>query len=152
VVNVAAVNVLAGLGTASWTVSRGVEYETVLEGVRQSIGFYSQLIAAEELSDQPDADKIELWRAEQLAWTKRGQEVTPLDTRAIASIHADADDLLSLGDDEDDDAAVSSDADSSDADSGDADSGDADSAAADSNGGTDGGTDDEMDDEAQGRP
>ncbi|MFD7158343.1 hypothetical protein ACFV9C_27350 [Kribbella sp. NPDC059898] len=102
-VNVAAVNVLAGLGKASWTSPRGVGYETMLEGVRQSIGFYAQLIATEELSDEPDTDTIELWRAEQLAWAKRAQELTPLDSRSIESIALDADNLLAVGDEDDDD-------------------------------------------------
>ncbi|MEV5964786.1 hypothetical protein AB0L70_23645 [Kribbella sp. NPDC051952] len=131
-VNVAAVNVLAGLGTTTWTVPRAVAYETVLEGVRQAIGFYSQLIAAEELSDAPDTDTIEIWRAEQLAWTKRGQELTPLDSRAIDSIHQDADNLLAVGDDDEDDDDEDSDDEDPD--------------------GEDDEADDETNDEAQGRP
>jgi hypothetical protein len=103
VVNDDAVNVLARLGKATWTLPRAVGYETVLEGVRQSIGFYSQFIAAEELSDEPDTDTIELWRAEQLAWATRGQELNPLDTRATESLRHDADNLLAADDEDDDD-------------------------------------------------
>lgn len=124
-VNAAAINVLAGLGKATWTSPRGVGYETMLEGVRQSIGFYSQLIATEELSDEPDTDTIELWRAEQLAWAKRAQELTPLDSRSIESIALDADNLLAEGDDDDDEDDEEDEEDEDD---------------------------DETDDEAQGRP
>jgi len=102
VVNVA-VNVLAELGKATWTTPRAVGYETVLEGVRQSIGFYSQFIATEDQSDEPDTDTIELWRAEQLAWAKRAQDLTPLDTSATESIRHDADNLLAASDEDDDD-------------------------------------------------
>ncbi len=105
-VNVA-VNVLAELGKATWPTTRAVGYETALEGVRQSIGFYSQSIATEEQSDEPDTETIELRRAEQLAWAKRAQDLTPLDTSATESIGRDADKLLAESEDDegsDDDA------------------------------------------------
>jgi hypothetical protein len=133
VVNVAPVNVLAELGTATWTAPRAVGYETVLEGVRQSIGIYTQWIATEEQSDEPNTDTIALWRVDQLSWATRGQELTPLDTRATESLRADADDLLAEDDDEDED-------DDADEDSDDDGNGDGD------------GDGDGTDDEAQGRP
>jgi hypothetical protein len=129
VVNVAPVNVLAELGTATWTAPRAVGYETVLEGVRQSIGIYTQWIATEEQSDEPNTDTIALWRVDQLSWATRGQELTPLDTRATESLRADADDLLAEDDDEDEDDDADEDSDD------------------DGNGDGDG-----TDDEAQGRP
>ena len=97
------VNVLAELGTATWTVPQAIAYETAQEGVRQAIGYYAQLIGAEESAAEPDADAIAGWRADQQAWAARGQELTPSDTRAIKRIRADADDLLSVPDDDDDD-------------------------------------------------
>jgi hypothetical protein len=111
VVNVAPVNVLAELGTATWTAPRAVGYETVLEGVRQSIGIYTQWIATEEQSDEPNTDTIALWRVDQLSWATRGQELTPLDTRATESLRADADDLLAEDDDEDEDDDADEDSD-----------------------------------------
>lgn len=99
-VNVAAVNVLAELGTATWTGPQAIAYETAQEGLRQAIGYYTQLI---ETAAEPDADAIAGWRAEQQAWIARGQELTPLDTRAIKRIRLDADNLLSVEDDDDDD-------------------------------------------------
>lgn len=99
----AGINVLAGLGTANWSGSQAIAYETGLEAVRQAIGYYADLIAKEEAATEPDAAAIEVWRAEQRAWAARGQELTPLDTRAIKRIRADADDLLSIEDDDDDD-------------------------------------------------
>ena len=102
-VNVAAVNVLAELGTATWTGPQAIAYETAQEGVRQAIGYYAQLIGAEESAAEPDADVIAGLRADQQVWAARGQELTPSDTRAIKRIRADADDLLSVPDDDDDD-------------------------------------------------
>jgi hypothetical protein len=81
-------------------------YEVAQEGVRQAIGYYADLIAGEESNAEPDLAAIAGWRAEQQAWAARGQELTPLDTRAIKRIRANADDLLSVEDedeDEDDD-------------------------------------------------
>ena len=101
-VNVA-VNVLAGLGTATWTAPQVMAFETAQEGVRQAIGYYAQLIGAEESAAEPDAAAIANWRADQQAWAARGQELTPSDTRAIKRIRADADELLSVPDDDDDD-------------------------------------------------
>ncbi|WP_202868078.1 hypothetical protein [Kribbella sindirgiensis] len=112
-VNVA-VNVLAELGQATWTTPRAIGYETVLEGVRQSIGFYSQSIATEEQSDEPDTGAIELGRSEQLSWATRAQELIPLDTRATESLLEDAEKLLE--DDDDDDEDESDDEDSDDED------------------------------------
>lgn len=102
-VNVAAVNVLAELGQATWTTPRAIGYETVLEGVRQSIGLYSQFIATEEQSDEPDTGAIERWRSEQLSWATRAQELTPLDTRATESLLEDAEKLLEDDDDDEGD-------------------------------------------------
>ncbi|WP_371405052.1 hypothetical protein OHA10_05230 [Kribbella sp. NBC_00662] len=142
-VNAAAVNVLAGLGKAGWTVPQAVAYEIAQEGIRQAIGYYSELIAAEEATGEPDAAAIAGWRAEQQAWAARGQQLTPVDTRAIKRVRADADDLLSVEvDDEDDD----SDEDDSDEDDSDEDD-DEDSDLEDSDD-SDDDEDDEMDDEA----
>ncbi|WP_328526229.1 hypothetical protein [Kribbella sp. NBC_00359] len=124
-VNVA-FNVLAELGTATWTGPQAIAYETAQEGVRQAIGYYTRLI---ETATEPDADAVAGWRAEQQAWAARGQELTPLDTRAIKRIRLDADTLLSVeehDDDEDetDDAGERDDEDDFDAVAGDEDAGD----------------------------
>jgi hypothetical protein len=103
-------NVLAELGTATWTVPQAIAYEIAQEGVRQAIGYYAQLIGQAEAAVEPDAAAIADWREKQRAWAARGQELTPLDTRAIKRIRADADDLLSVEDrDEDDDDEVETD-------------------------------------------
>lgn len=101
-VNVPAPEVLPELGTAGWTRTQGVAYEVAQEAVRQAIGYYAHLIAAEEAADEPDVAAIAEWREGQRAWAARGQESTPLDTRAIKRLRSDADDLLSVDDDEDD--------------------------------------------------
>ena len=110
------VNVLAELGTATWTVPQAIAYETAQEGVRQAIGYYAQLIGAEESAAEPDADAIAGLRADQQAWAARGQELTPSDTRAIKRIRADADDLLSVPDDDDEDDEDESESDDEDED------------------------------------
>ncbi|TDO49230.1 hypothetical protein EV643_106199 [Kribbella sp. VKM Ac-2527] len=101
-VNVPAVNVLPELGTAGWTSDQAVMYEIAQEGVRQAIGYYAQLIGAEEAAAEPDADAIAGWRAEQEAWAARGQELTPMDSPAVKRTRADAYELLSEDEDEDD--------------------------------------------------
>jgi len=103
VVNVAAMNVLAELGTPTWTGPQAIAYETAQEGVRQAIGYFTQLIATAEAAAEPDAAAIAGWRAEQQAWVARGRELTPMDTRAVKRIRRDADDLLSVDDDDDED-------------------------------------------------
>jgi hypothetical protein len=103
VVNVAAINVLAELGTATWTGPQAIAYETAQEGVRQAIGYYAQLIGAAEAAAEPDAAAIAGWREKQQVWAVRGRELTPLDTRAIKRIRADADELLSVEVDDEDD-------------------------------------------------
>jgi hypothetical protein len=105
VVNVVAINVLAELGTATWTGPQAIAYETAQEGVRQAIGYYTQLI-----EKAVDADSVAGWRAEQQAWVARGQELTPLDTRAIKRIRLDVDKLLSVNEEDDEDAAGAGDA------------------------------------------
>jgi len=114
VVNVPAVNVLRELGTAGWTPDQAVVYEIAQEGVRQAIGYYAQLIAAEEAAAEPDADAIAGWRAEQQAWAARGQELTPLDDRAVKRVRAEAYELLSVEEDDDEDDDDAGDADESD--------------------------------------
>jgi hypothetical protein len=103
VVNVAAINVLAELGTATWQSRRAFGYDTALEGVSQVIGYYADLIAQEESAADPDLAAIEAWRKEQRAWAARGQEITPLDVKAIESVYDDAEELLSEDDDTEDD-------------------------------------------------
>jgi hypothetical protein len=149
VVNAAAVNVLAGLGRATWTVPQAIAYEVAHDGIRQAIGYYSELIATEEATDEPDAAAIAGWRAEQQAWAARGQQLSPVDTRAIKRVRADADDLLSVEvDDEDDEDESDEDKLDDDEDSDDEDSDDEDSDDEDS----DDEEDDDMDDEALERP
>jgi hypothetical protein len=97
-----AVNVLPELGTAGWSPAQAMSYEIAQEGVRQAIGYYAQLIAAEEVAAEPDAGAIAGWQAEQRTWAARGQELTPVDTRAIKRVRADADGLLSVEDDDED--------------------------------------------------
>lgn len=101
-VNVAAVNVLPALGTAGWTSDQAVMYEIAQEGVRQAIGYYAQLIGAEEAAAEPDAEAIAGWRAEQQVWAARGQELTPVDAAAVKRTRAEAYELLSEDEDEDD--------------------------------------------------
>ncbi|MER7248285.1 hypothetical protein [Kribbella sp. NPDC000426] len=105
-VNVAAVNVLTELGTARWSAPEAMAYEIAQEGVRQAIGFYARPITAEETAADPDVAVAR--RTEQQAWAARGQELTPLDTRAIKRIRKEADDLLII-DDEDEDEEVDDD-------------------------------------------
>jgi hypothetical protein len=157
VVNAAAVNVLAGLGKAGWTVPQAVAYEIAQEGIRQAIGYYSELIAAEEATGEPDAAAIAGWRAEQQAWAARGQQLTPVDTRAIKRVRADADDLLSVEvDDEDDDSdeddSDEDDSDEDDSDEDDSDEDDDEDSDLEDSDDSDDDEDDEMDDEALGRP
>ncbi|WP_166678209.1 hypothetical protein [Kribbella kalugense] len=103
VVNVMAVNVLTGLGTASWSSPEAMAYEIAQEGVRQAIGFYARPITTDEAAAEPDV--AESRRAEQQAWAARGQELTPLDTRAVKRIRKEADDLLIIDDEDDDEDA-----------------------------------------------
>jgi hypothetical protein len=104
VVNVAAINVLDGLGPAPWTEPEAVAFEIAQEGVRQAIGYYAQLISQEEAADEPDVSAIAEWREGQQAWAARGQELSPLDTTAVRDLRDDADDLLATGEDDDDEA------------------------------------------------
>ncbi|TCC10683.1 hypothetical protein [Kribbella soli] len=101
-VNVAVSKVLPELGKASWTAAQLFAYEIALEGVRQSVGYYAQQLAAAEAADVPDADVIDALRAEQAAWAARGQDLDVLDVKAVAGIRKDADELLSVDEDEDD--------------------------------------------------
>jgi len=118
VVNVAAISVLVELGTATWSEPQAIAYETAQEGVRQAIGYYAHLIGEEEAAAEPDTAAIAEWREAQQAWAARGQELTPLETRAIKRIRADADKLLSVDvDDEDDDTDDDTDDDETDDDS-----------------------------------
>ncbi|WP_350281024.1 hypothetical protein [Kribbella sp. HUAS MG21] len=94
--------VLPELGKARWTPAQVLGYEIALEGVRQAVGYYAQQLAAAEAADEPDADAIAVLREQQATWAARGQDLDPLDTRAIARIRRDADDLLSVEEDEDD--------------------------------------------------
>ena len=101
VVDLPAVDVLTELGKASWSRPEAMAYEIAQEGVRQAIGFYARPIEAEEAAAEPDAAASR--RTEQEAWAARGQELTPLDSRAIKRIRKEADDLLIIDDDDDDD-------------------------------------------------
>jgi hypothetical protein len=119
VVNVAAVNVLTELGKASWSSPEAMAYEIAQEGVRQAIGFYARPITTDEAAAEPDVAANR--RAEQQAWAARGQELTPLDTRAIKRIRKEADDLLIIDDedeDEDDEDVDEEDVDDEDEDDG----------------------------------
>lgn len=101
VVNVAAVNVLTELGTARWSAPEAMAFEIAQEGVRQAIGFYARPITAEEAAADPEVAVSR--RTEQQAWAARGQELTPLDIRAIKRIRKEADDLLIIDDEDEDD-------------------------------------------------
>ena len=109
VVNVAAVNVLTELGTARWSAPEAMAFEIAQEGVRQAIGFYARPITAEEAAADPEVAASR--RAEQEAWAERGQELTPLDTRAIKRIRKEADDLLIIDDEDEDDEEAGDEAD-----------------------------------------
>ncbi|WP_130441278.1 hypothetical protein [Kribbella rubisoli] len=100
-VNVAAVNVLTELGTARWSAPEAMAFEIAQEGVRQAIGFYARPITAEEAAADPEVAVSR--RTEQQAWAARGQELTPLDIRAIKRIRKEADDLLIIDDEDEDD-------------------------------------------------
>ncbi|WP_328324744.1 zeta toxin family protein [Kribbella sp. NBC_00382] len=89
-------NVLAELGSATWSVEEAVRYEVALEGADQVIGFYSDLIAREEETGTPVAG----WRQAQQLWAVRRRELTPLDVDEIAAIHSDGEDLLADPDDD----------------------------------------------------
>jgi hypothetical protein len=103
VVNVAANNVLPGLGMAGWTPAQGVAYEVAQEAVRQAIGYYAHLIGQAEAADEPDAAAIAVLRETQRSWAVRGEELTPLDKRAVKHIRADADELLSIEEEDEED-------------------------------------------------
>jgi hypothetical protein len=75
-------------------------YEIALEGVRQAIGFYAQRIAEAEAAGDPAV--IDELREQQARWAARGRDLTPLDARAIARVRDDADNLLSVPDEDDD--------------------------------------------------
>ena len=96
VVNVPAINVLAELGTATWSAPQAVAYETALEGVGQAIGFYAELIGLEEQASPriPDLAAIEGWRGQQHTWALRGRELVPGDVKAIESIYDDGEETL----------------------------------------------------------
>jgi hypothetical protein len=101
VVDLAASKVLPGLGKAGWTAGQLLGYEIALEGVRQAVGYYAQQIAEAEAAGEPEAAAIEALRAEQAAWAARGRDLGVLDVKAVAAIRNDADELLSVDDDED---------------------------------------------------
>jgi hypothetical protein len=103
VVNDTAINVLAELGTATWSPPQAVSYEVAQEAIRQAVGYYAQLVAQEESAAEPDTAAIEGWRAEQVAWAGRLDELNPLNTREVKRIRAAADELLSVDDDDEDD-------------------------------------------------
>jgi len=98
--NLADLMVLPALGKAKWTTGQIFGYEIALEGVRQATGFYAHRIAQAEAADEPDQDLIAALRAEQAAWAARGEQLDPLDTRAVNRVRDAADNLLSV-DDED---------------------------------------------------
>ena len=93
--------VLPALGKARWTPAQVLGYEIALEGIRQAIGFYARRIAEVEAAEEPDVAVIAELREHQAAWAARGQDLDPLDTRAITRIRDDADELLSVEEDED---------------------------------------------------
>ncbi|MET9274175.1 hypothetical protein [Kribbella sp. NPDC003557] len=98
--NLADLTVLPALGKARWTTAQIFGYEIALEAVRQAVGAYAQGIAEAEAADEPNQDMIAAWRADQAAWVARGEQLDPLDTRAVNRVREDADRLLSV-DDED---------------------------------------------------
>ncbi|MEV6415175.1 zeta toxin family protein [Kribbella sp. NPDC051718] len=93
-------NVLAGLGSASWSGEEAVRYEVALEGAGQVIGWYTELIAREEAAGTPDRAAIAGWREAQQSWAVRRRELSPLDMVEVAAIHSDGEDLLAEPDDE----------------------------------------------------
>ncbi|MFI5690348.1 hypothetical protein ACIA58_00790 [Kribbella sp. NPDC051586] len=106
-VNVADPLVLPELGKPKWTPAQIFAYEIALEGVRQAVAFYAHHLAAAEAAeaaDEPDEAAIATLRAAQAAWAARGQELDPLDTRAVGRVRDDADELLSEDGDEEDGA------------------------------------------------
>ncbi|MDX6282156.1 MAG: hypothetical protein QOH03_3227 [Kribbellaceae bacterium] len=94
-------NVLAELGSASWSGEDAVRYEVALEGAGQVVGFYAGLIAREEAAGTPDSAAIAGWRDAQEAWAVRRRELTPLDVDEVAAIHSDGEDLLAEPEDDD---------------------------------------------------
>jgi hypothetical protein len=96
-------NVLAGLGSASWSGEDAVRYEIALEGAGQVIGFYTELIAREQAAGTPDAAAIADWRRAQQAWAVRRRELTPSNVDEVAAIHSDGEDLLAEPDDDEPD-------------------------------------------------
>jgi hypothetical protein len=100
--DLAGARVLPELGKAKWTPAQVLGYEIALEGVRQAIGYYAQRIAEAETAAEPDPGVIDALREQQAHWAARGRDLTPLETRSIARIRSDADDLLSVPDEDDD--------------------------------------------------
>ncbi|MEV0789790.1 hypothetical protein [Kribbella sp. NPDC050459] len=101
--NLADLTVLPALGKARWTTAQIFGYEIALEAVRQAIGACARRIAEAEAADEPDQDLIAALRAEQAAWAARGEQLDPLDTRAVSRVRVDADNLLSVDDEDEDD-------------------------------------------------
>lgn len=101
--NFADLTVLPALGKAKWTTAQIFAYEIALEAVRQAIGSCAQRIAEAEAADEPDQELIAALRAEQAAWAARGEQLDPLDSRAVSRVRADADNLLSVDDEDEDD-------------------------------------------------
>ncbi|HZX06430.1 hypothetical protein [Kribbella sp.] len=102
-VYLAELKVLPGLGTPRWTPGQALGYEIAQEGVRQAVGYYAHLIAEAEAAGEPDA--VAALRAEQAAWAARGQQLDPLAVRAVKRVRDDADELLSVDEDDEQDAS-----------------------------------------------
>jgi hypothetical protein len=96
-------NVLGELRPSGVSGREAVAYEVALEGAGQVIGFYAELIAAEEAADEPDEDAVGRLRAEQVRWSERRRGLMPSDAEEIAAIRSEAEDLLAEPADEDDD-------------------------------------------------
>ncbi|GAA0928778.1 hypothetical protein GCM10009554_10630 [Kribbella koreensis] len=98
-------NVLAELGSASWSGEEAVRYEVALEGAAQVIGWYTELIAREETAGTPDRAALADWREARQMWAVRRRELTPLNVDEVAAIYSDGEDLLAEPDEDPPDLA-----------------------------------------------
>lgn len=96
-------NVLAELRPSGLSGRDAVGYEVALEGAGQVIGFYAELIAAEEAADEPDEDAIGRLRARQEVWAVRRRGLRPTDAEEVEAIRSEAEELLAEPADEDED-------------------------------------------------
>ncbi|ADB35018.1 hypothetical protein Kfla_6015 [Kribbella flavida DSM 17836] len=100
VVDGAGINVLAGIGTASWPARQSVAYEVALEGCRQVVGWYTATIEAAEAEAEPDVEQLERLRTEQRIWVAEALALSPADAAGIRRVSDAGEALIGVPDDD----------------------------------------------------